>query len=144
MPTDLLGWLLVVAFEALIGLPAALLVLAYFSFVRMDTSVRRARMFIMADRIHRFLGALTLGFVVLAVTFAGVLVWPALQTAFAAAFFFFLATIAYGILELYFIIRPRRKLTRFNGTPTGSPLRHRLVATGPAMNPAMEEGDAPE
>ena len=141
---DLLGWLLVIAFEALISLPAALLALTYLSFARMETNVRRARMFIMADRIKRFLGAFTIGFIVLAVTFAGLMVWPTLQVAFAGAFFFFLATIAYGIVELYFIVRPRRKVDTSGKSPLRAPFRGRIVATGPGGKPAEEERDAAE
>lgn len=67
---DLLGWLVVVAFEGAIVILASLLALAYISFNRMEKEVRRARMFIMGDRVNRFLGAFTLGFIVLAATFA--------------------------------------------------------------------------
>src|SRR5205807_3232059 len=66
----------------------------------MEKNVRRARMFIMADRIQRFIGAFTVGFVVLAVTFAGSFVGLVLPAAVAAgAFFFFLGTMAYGIVR---------------------------------------------
>lgn len=108
---DFAGWLLLIAFEGIIGGVAVLLSLTYISFARMEKDVRRARMFIMADRIQRFLAALTIGFVVLAVTFAGSFLGIVLPTSVTVgAFFFFLATIAYGIAELYFIVRPRRSI----------------------------------
>ncbi len=141
---DLLGWLVVIAFEALISLPAALLALTYLSFARMEKNVRRARMFIMADRIKKFLGAFTIGFIVLAVTFAGVMLWPALQAAFAGAFFFFLGTIAYGIVELYFIVRPRKKVDTSGKSPLRSPFQGHIVATGPGGKSGEEERDASE
>src|SRR5438046_1046648 len=57
------------------------------------------------------------------------------------AFFFFLGTIAYGIVELYFIVRPRRSV-RAPGTSALSGLRR-----GPSLKPVPieateEEGDA--
>src|SRR5713226_1355323 len=73
---DLVAWLFLIAFEGIVGLIAALLVVTYISFQRMERNVRRARMFIMADRIQRFLGAFTLGFVVLAATFASSFLGP--------------------------------------------------------------------
>jgi hypothetical protein len=106
---DLVAWLFLIAFEGIVGLIAVLLVVTYISFQRMERNIRRARMFIMADRIQRFLGAFTLGFVVLAATFASSFLGPILPAGVAVgAFFFFLATIAYGIVELFFIVRPRR------------------------------------
>ena len=110
---DLVAWLFLLAFEGIVGAVAVLLILTYVSFQRMERNVRRARMFIMADRIQRFLGAFTLGFIVLASTFAisflGSMLPPGFTAiAFTVAFFFFLATIAYGIVELFFIVRPRR------------------------------------
>jgi len=68
---DLIAWAVLIAFEGIIGGVAVLLTLTFVSFSRMEKNVRRARMFIMADRIQRFIGAFTVGFVVLAVTFAG-------------------------------------------------------------------------
>jgi hypothetical protein len=110
---DLTGWILLIAFEGLIGGVAVLLTLTYVSFARMERDVRRARMFIMADRIHRFLGAFTLGFIVLAGTLATGFLGITLPGGVSVgAFFFFLATIAYGVVELYFIVRPKRTVVR--------------------------------
>lgn len=106
---DLVGWLLLIAFEGIVGTVALLLTLTFVAFVRMERDVRRARMFIMADRIKRFLGAFTLGFLVLAFVFAGAFLPVTLPSYVAGgAFFFFLATIAYGSAELFFIVRPKR------------------------------------
>jgi hypothetical protein len=114
---DLYGWILLAAFEGIVGGVAVVLSLTYVSFTRMEKNIRRARMFIMADRIQRFLGAFTLGFVVLAVTFALSTFGSLLPSSvFAGAFFFFLAAIAYGILELYFIVRPRRTVHAPDGS----------------------------
>jgi hypothetical protein len=108
---DLTAWILLIAFEGIIGSVAVLLTLTYVSFARMERDVRRARMFIMADRIHRFLGAFTLGFIVLAGTFATTFMGITLPGGVSVgAFFFFLTTIAYGVVELYFIVRPKRTM----------------------------------
>ena len=108
MPTD--PWVQAIAygFEGVLALLAFLLTVTYVTFMRMNKDVRRARMFIMADRIHRFLGAFTAGFVALAIslaaTISGAPIPPAIST---IVVFFFLGTIAYGIVEIYFIVRPR-------------------------------------
>jgi hypothetical protein len=110
---DLTAWILLIAFEGIIGSVAVLLTLTYISFTRMERDVRRARMFIMADRIHRFLGAFTLGFIVLAGTFATAFLGITLPGGVSVgSFFFFLATIAYGSVELYLIVRPKRTMAR--------------------------------
>jgi hypothetical protein len=129
---DLFQWIVLAAFEGIVGGVAVLLSLTYVSFVRMEKNVRRARMFIMADRIQRFLGAFTLGFVVLALTFALETFGSILPVSvFAVAFFFFLATIGYGILELYFIVRPRRKVHSPDGTSWRPSFGSRAAASKP-------------
>jgi hypothetical protein len=100
-------------------------------------------MFIMADRIQRFLGAFTLGFVVLAATFALASLGSILpQTVFAGAFFFFLAAIAYGILELYFIVRPRRTLHSPDGSSWRPSFGRKPVASEPDAGPAEDDPNA--
>jgi len=140
---DLYAYLLLAAFEGIVGGVAVILSLTYVSFARMEKNIRRARMFIMADRIQRFLGAFTIGFVVLAVTFAlstfGSVI-PA--SVFGAAFFFFLATIAYGILELYFIVRPRRKVHSPDGTSWRPSLGRNPAALKPDVGPAEDDPNA--
>jgi MFS family permease len=129
---DLYQLILLALLEGIVGGIAVILSLTYVSFVRMEKNVRRARMFIMADRIQRFLGAFTLGFVVLALTFALSSFGSILPSAvFAVAFFFFLAMIAYGILELYFIVRPRRKVHSPDGTSWRPSFGSRAAASKP-------------
>ena len=138
---DLIAWAVLIAFEGIIGGVAVLLTLTFVSFSRMEKNVRRARMFIMADRIQRFIGAFTLGFVVLAVTFAGSFVGLVLPAAVAAgAFFFFLGTIAYGIVELYFIVRPRRSV-RAPETSALPGLRHARSLKSVPIEASEDEGD---
>jgi hypothetical protein len=136
---DLVAWLFLIAFEGIVGAVAVLLILTYVSFQRMERNVRRARMFIMADRIQRFLGAFTLGFVVLALTvalsFGSVL--PA--SFFAAAFFFFLVMIAYGVVELFFIVRPRR-----TSASRSFSRRSAIPASADQGNPRMESTERTE
>ena len=139
---DLTGWAILIAFEGIIGGVAVLLILTFVSFSRMEKNVRRARMFIMADRIQRFIGAFTVGFVVLAVTFAGTFVWVVLPAAVVGgAFFFFLGTIAYGIVELYFIVRPRQSV-RAAGPPALSGLRRVPSLKAVPIEGSEDEGDA--
>ena len=143
---ELVALLLLITFEGLVGSVAVLLSLTYVSFTRMEKDVRRARMFIMADRIKKFLGAFTVGFVVLAVTFAGGflsllgVVLP--QPVTLGAFFFFLATITYGIVELYFIVRPRRAARTSSGKSLRSIIRREPSTTPPRVEPAEDEADA--
>ena len=140
---ELVAWLILIAFEGIVAGVAVLLSLTYLSFTRMERDVRRARMFIMADRIQRFLGAFTLGFVVLAITFAGGflgVVLPAGVT--TGAFFFFLATIAYGIVELYFIVRPRRAVHPSPLKSLTSAIRRNPLTAQPMVDPAEDDPDA--
>lgn len=89
---------------------AALLLLATFlAFARMQKDVRRARMFIMADRVTRFLGAFTVGFLAIAVDSVFTLAGPSPPAAVSAiVIMLFLASIVYGSLELFLIVRPPR------------------------------------
>lgn len=144
---ELVALLLLIAFEGLVGGMAVLLSLTYISFTRMEKDVRRARMFIMADRIQRFLGAFTVGFVVLAVVFAGGFLQGLFQVSIpqaitVGAFFFFLATIAYGIVELYFIVRPRGAARTVSGKSLRSLIRREPSTTPPRIEQAEDEVDA--
>lgn len=138
---DLLTWLFVIGFEGVIVLLAVLLLVTYLSFVRMDKDVRRARMFIMADRIKRTLGALTLGFIALAAAFAAGIAGIAPSALITGAFFFFLGTIGYMIVELFFIVRPRRTMNGRRGRFSASNIIRRKAAA--ASNERSEgDGDA--
>ena len=142
---DLGAWLILIAFEGIVGGVAVLLSLTYVSFTRMEKNIRRARMFIMADRIQRFLGAFTMGFVVLASTFAGSFLGITLPPGVAlGAFFFFLATIAYGIVELFFIVRPKRTAGISRIKSLGRAVqRHSSATIERTTEPLEEEIDAP-
>ena len=135
---DLLTWLFVIGFEGVIVLLAVLLLVTYLSFVRMDKDVRRARMFIMADRIKRTLGALTLGFIALAAAFAAGIAGIAPSALITGAFFFFLGTIGYMIVELFFIVRPRRTMNGRRGRFSASNIIRRKAA---AASNEQSEGD---
>jgi hypothetical protein len=97
-------------FDAVLVGITAILLFAYLSFARMHPEVRRARLFIMADRIGRFLLGFTVGFlgflVVLLLTAAGVVLPPAVSY---AAFFLSIGTILYGSIELLLIAHPIRE-----------------------------------
>jgi hypothetical protein len=97
-----------IGFIGALGIAGTLLLLTYLAFVRMNRDVRRARMFLMADRVRRFLGAFTLGFLLIAA--AAVMTVADLPTAtpiFSILIFVFLVAIVYGSLELFLIVRPR-------------------------------------
>jgi hypothetical protein len=95
------------AFELLLVAITFLLAVAYFSFFRMDLPIRRARMFIMSDRVQRFLLAFFVGFLSLVVSFLGSLGGFALPAFVSTGVvFFFLGSVVYGSLELFLIARP--------------------------------------
>lgn len=106
---DLLALAFVIVFEGSLALAGALLLFTYLALARMNKDVRRARMFIMADRVNRFLGAFTFGFLLIAgasiLTIAGL---PTAASVFLVVIFLFLGAIVYGSLELFWIVRPRR------------------------------------
>jgi hypothetical protein len=141
---DLVQWAVLIAFEGVIGGTSVLLSLTYLSFARMEKDVRRARMFIMADRIKRFLGAFTAGFLVLAATFASSFLGITLPSVVGlGAFFFFLATIAYGVVELFFIVRPRRTLRAPDGQTWRPSLRPSPKTSRAPVKPSEDDRDAP-
>jgi hypothetical protein len=140
---DLLQWAALIAFEGIVAGISILLSLTYVSFARMEKDVRRARMFIMADRIKRFLGAFTAGFLVLAVTFStGFVGLTPPAAVVTGAFFFFLATIAYGCVELYFIVRPRRTVRAPAGKSWRPDLRPSPKTSHPSTEPSEDDRDA--
>ncbi len=101
-----INWLAVV-FEGLLAAIAGLLLVTYILFLKMNDDVRRARLYIMADRIKRFLLAFFIGFfalmVVILVGFAGVSLpaWVSGPMIFA-----WMGFTVYGCLELLFIAAP--------------------------------------
>jgi hypothetical protein len=140
---ELVALLLLVTFEGIVGGVAVLLTLTYLSFRRMEKNVRRARMFIMADRIQRFLGAFTVGFIVLAAVFATIFLGVTLSPAISGgAFFFFLATIAYGVVELFFIVRPRHTARAAALKSLRSVIHRGPSPTTPQVEPTGDEADA--
>ncbi len=136
--------LFTLAFEiAFIGAVAAaggLLLLTYLAFARMNKDVRRARMFIMADRVKRFLGAFTLGFLLIAaasiLTIAGL---PTAALVFPVVIFLFLGAIVYGSLELFLIVRPRRSRLPFAGRLASRSAPGIRPATAPSEPPAEDD-----
>ncbi len=93
----------------LVGITATLL-FAYVSFARMNAEVRRARLFIMADRINRFLLGFILGFVgflvTLLLTAAGA---PLPAVVSYPVFFGSIGAILYGAVEVVLISHPIRE-----------------------------------
>ena len=107
-----------VVFEVILGGIAFVLLVSYISFVRMNAHLRRARLFVMAARINRFLLAFTLGFlsitIVILVAFTGVTL-PTSVT--GAAVFLWIGAILYGSLEILFVARPNLLHSRHPAIP---------------------------
>lgn len=137
---DILALAFEIAFEGSIAVAGALLLLTYVAFARMNRDVRRARLFIMADRVKRFLGAFTFGFILIAaasiLTIAGL---PTAALVFSVVIFLFLGAIVYGSLELFLIVRPRPsglRSVRKNVSARGA-----MNAPGPAQAEETGVGD---
>ncbi len=106
---DLAALLFAIGFEGALAAAATLLVATFLSFLRMHPDVRRARIYIMSSRVIRFLGAFTLGFVLITVVFLfSILSIPPPPVVSAAAIVLFLGAVLYGSLELFLIVRPRK------------------------------------
>lgn len=131
---DLLALAFEVVFEGSLAAAGGLLLLTFLAFARMNKDVRRARLFIMADRVRRFLGAFTFGFILIAaasiLSIAGL---PTAASVFAVVIFLFLGAIVYGSLELFLIVHPRRKRL-----PSGGRISLRRT---PAAGPSTAEPD---
>ncbi len=122
---DLVTLAFLIAFEGSLAVAGGLLLLTYMAFARMNKDVRRARMFIMADRVKRFLGAFTFGFLLIATaSFLNVAGLPTAALIFTIVIFLFLAAIVYGSLELFLIVRPRTsRLTSLRKKLPSMPVR---------------------
>jgi len=136
---DLAVQLLAIAFQGLIVATFAILAIAFVTFRRMNKEVRRARMFILADRFERFLGAITIAFLALSVTLISSAVGlPPPAAASAVMVFVFLGGIMYATFEIFFVIRPRpRKNHRALRRLMPNPMSAREV-------PDEASGDAPK
>lgn len=123
----------------MIAVPA-LLLFTFLAFARMNKDVRRARMFIMADRVNRFLGAFTLGFLGIAAdsVFAVAGIAPPVAVS-GVVIFLFLASIVYGSLELFLIVRPPRVHWAASRKPVARPGGSRPREAPSAEDPP--EGD---
>lgn len=95
------------AFEGIMVTITTLLILTYVIFLRMDAPMRRARMYIMSDKLQRILLAFMVAFLSLTVTFLGNFAGlgvPAIVSTFIV--FLFFGLIGYAFLELFFVARP--------------------------------------
>ncbi len=137
---DLLALAVQVAFLGALGVTGGLLLLTYGAFVRMNRDVRRARMFLMADRVGRFLGAFTFGFLMVAVA-AGLSIAGTSSAAaiFTVVIFLFLGAVLYGSLELFLIVRPRR--SRLVPGPTSGPAGATNTRVGSSDETPAREAD---
>ncbi len=136
---DLVSDLLRIALEGVIVATFLLVLIAFITFRRMNKDVRRARMFILADRFERFLASFTIAFLFLV---AGLIASSAgfpLPASVSAVFVFvWLGGILYGALEIFFVIRPRpRKIHR---ATTRSP----MIRMRAHEAPNEVSGDAPK
>lgn len=123
---DLVVLVFEIAFEGCLVAVSVLLLATFLAFARMNKDVRRARLFIMADRVKRFLGAFTLGFLAIAAEsiFSVTGLTPPAAVS-GIVILVFLASIVFGSLELFLIVRPRRSplaSSRKAVVPRGGPL----------------------
>ena len=105
---DLAAQLLTIAFQGLIVATFAILAITFVTFRGMNREVRRARMYILANRFERFLAAITIAFLALTVSLISSTLGVPLPAGVAVAIVFvFLGGILYGTFEIFFVIRPR-------------------------------------
>ncbi len=136
---DLVALVVEIGFDGSLAAAGVLLLLAYLAFARMNRDVRRARMFIMADRVERFLGAFTVGILFLAaVVFLGSVGLSSVVVS-AVAIFVFLGAIVYGSLEMFLIIRPRK--SHFSSLRRASPQAAAADAPSTLAPEDSAEGD---
>src|SRR3989441_12807327 len=96
----------VVGFLAFFGTITGLLTVTFVAFTRMDKDVRRARMFIMEKRIHRFLGSFTVAYIALTVLICASTIALCLPAAIVTGLLFiWLGRMGYGTCALFLILR---------------------------------------
>ena len=134
-----------VSFEILLTAIAGLLGISYYSFLRMKPDIRRARIFLMADRIQRFLLGFFVGFaalmVVILISFTGMTLPSVVGT---AAVFLFIGSVAYGSLELLLIARPVGWKKRRKGIASSAERQRARHAAGPDLEHREDERSTDE
>ncbi|TLZ70018.1 MAG: hypothetical protein E6K14_08715 [Methanobacteriota archaeon] len=86
---DLVAQAIAVTLQGVILATFLVVATTFVTFRRMNKDVRRARMFILAERLERFLAAFTVAFASTIIVF----VW--------------LGGFLYGAIEIFFVVRPR-------------------------------------
>ncbi len=136
---DLASTVLTIALEGVIVATFLVVLVAFLTFRGMNKEVRRARMFILADRFERFLAAFTVAFLFLVADLlasAAGIAFPAGVS--AVVVFVWLGGILYGAFEIFFVFRPRSRW------------KHRLAIRSAATRARPSEasgevsGDAPK
>ncbi len=124
---DLAVQLLTLALQGVIVATFLIVALTFVTFRKMNKEVRRARMFILADRMERFLAAFTVAFLFLtAALISSAAGFPLPAPVSSIVVFVWLGGILYGAFEIFFA--RVRDLFRYAAsvaveTPTHAPVR---------------------
>jgi len=105
---DLVAQAISVTLQGVILATFAIVAVTFVTFRRMNKDVRRARMFILAERLERFLAAFTVAFLFLtAALIANAAGHPLPAAASTVIVFVWLGGFLYGAVEIFFVVRPR-------------------------------------
>ncbi|HYV08063.1 MAG TPA: hypothetical protein VEL81_00580 [Thermoplasmata archaeon] len=134
---DLAVQLLTLALQGVIVATFLIVALTFVTFRKMNKEVRRARMFILADRMERFLAAFTVAFLFLtAALISSAAGFPLPAPVSSIVVFVWLGGILYGAFEIFFAMRPRsrwkRRLTHRSAVNRTRPLEASSEASGDA------------
>jgi len=105
---DLVAQAIAVTLQGVILATFVVVATTFVTFRRMNKDVRRARMFILAERLERFLAAFTAAFLFLtAALISTALGHPLPSAASTVIVFVWLGGFLYGAIEIFFVVRPR-------------------------------------
>ncbi|HYS73505.1 MAG TPA: hypothetical protein VEO96_05950 [Thermoplasmata archaeon] len=130
---DLVAQAIAVTLQGVVLATFAVVAITFVTFRRMNKDVRRARMFILAERLERFLAAFTVAFLFLtAALIANAAGHPLPAAASTVIVFVWLGGFLYGAIEIFFVVRPRPR--------GGSRLLKRAASIRTRVREASTEG----
>ncbi len=105
---DLVAQAIALSLQGVILATFVVVATTFVTFRRMNKDVRRARMFILAERLERFLAAFTVAFLFLtAALIANATGHPLPSAVSTVVVFVWLVGFLYGAVEIFFVVRPR-------------------------------------
>ncbi|HYT18179.1 MAG TPA: hypothetical protein VEO18_08025 [Thermoplasmata archaeon] len=106
--TDLVAQAIALTLQGVILATFVVVAITFVTFRRMNKDVRRARMFILAERLERFLAAFTVAFLFLTAALIANAAGHSLPAAASTIIVFvWLGGFLYGAIEIFFVVRPR-------------------------------------